>query len=157
MDRSNINKTQLTVHDKFSQCRVHFQHIGKMCRASIVDCITWSERETSEMVTKATRQNPNAKYGNCLTGEDKRSQCRVHFQRFGNLRSAIRTNIVACFVIAVGIVFKNNFVVYRLDQVTIRFCSFSAFWQAPLLHQHQCYCLDFGGENRTAIYVKNLI
>ena len=36
------------------------------------------------------------KYADSLTSEMKHSQCRVHFQRFCNLRSAIYSNIILC-------------------------------------------------------------
>ena len=46
---------------------------------------------------KIENKNQTAgKHGDSLTDEINRIQCCVHFQRFGNLRSAICSNMVPC-------------------------------------------------------------
>ena len=54
---------------------------------------------TANGVKREKIENKNqtaGKHGDSLTDEINRIQCCVHFQRFGNLRSAICSNMVPC-------------------------------------------------------------
>ena len=50
----------------------------------------WQNRQNNA-TTKAT-----ANYGDSLTCKEKRSQCFVHFQRFGNVHKSIESHIIRC-------------------------------------------------------------
>ena len=48
--------------------------------------------------TQICKNKTAARHGDSLTSKDKHSQCRVHFQCFGNLRRPVYSNIIGCLI-----------------------------------------------------------
>ena len=77
--------------------------------------------KSTQQKTQTSRINRRASNGDSLTREIKLNQCRVHFQRFCNLRCAIYSNVIGCLF-------------YRKQK---RLCIKNRKWERKIFHSHK--------------------